>query len=95
MNEINPFAIPNHSSLSMPMHSLKKVRQKLLKLEIGKEALIDGHTDGRTLERNDIYPATFCVAVYENDFALLTLKALTCSLNLMSTLLTENKYVMK
>ena len=32
----------NSSPISMPMHSLKKIGQKLLKLEPGNEALTDG-----------------------------------------------------
>ena len=40
MNEYSPFAIPNHSSLiSMSMQSLKKISQKLLKLESGNDIL--------------------------------------------------------
>ena len=40
--EFSPFAIPNHSSLiSMSMQSLKKIGQKLLKLESRNEALTD------------------------------------------------------
>ena len=34
----------------MSMQSLKKIGQKLLKLESGNEALTDGGTDGQTLE---------------------------------------------
>ena len=38
INEFSPFAIPNHSSLiSMSMQSLKKIGQKLLKLESGND----------------------------------------------------------
>ena len=45
MNEFSPFAIPNHSSpTSMSMQRLKKIGQKLLKLESGNEALTDGHS---------------------------------------------------
>ena len=56
INEFSPFAIPNHSSpISMSMQSLKKINQKLLKLESRNEAL----TDGRTLK-------IFCVAGYKN-----------------------------
>ena len=44
--EFSPFAIPNHSSpISMSMQNLKKIGQKLLKLESGNEALMDGQTD--------------------------------------------------
>ena len=46
INEFSPFAmIPNHSSLvSMSIQSLKKIGQKLLKLESENEALMDGRT---------------------------------------------------
>ena len=45
---ISSFAIPNHSTLiSMSMQSLKKISQKLLKLEAGNEGLMDGWTDGQ------------------------------------------------
>ena len=38
VNEFSPFAIPNHSSLiSMFMQSLKKIGQKILKLESGND----------------------------------------------------------
>ena len=38
INGISPFAIPNHSFLnSMSMQSLKKINQKLLKLESGND----------------------------------------------------------
>ena len=41
INEFSPFAIPNHSSLiSMSMRSLKKIGQKLLKLESGNNIFI-------------------------------------------------------
>ena len=73
MNEFSPSAIPNHSSLiSMSMQSLKKIGQKLLKLESGNEAL----TDGRTVKISKFsegitkYPATFCVAGYKNIISL-------------------------
>ena len=47
INEFSPSAIPNYSSLiSMSMQSLKKIGQKLPKLESGKEALMDGHSNG-------------------------------------------------
>ena len=40
--EFSPFAIPNHSSqISMSMQSLKKIGQKLLKLESRNEVLTD------------------------------------------------------
>ena len=43
INEFSPFAIPNHSfPISMSVQSLKKISQKLLKLESGNEALTDG-----------------------------------------------------
>ena len=50
LNEIIPLAIPYHSSpISMYMQSLKKIGQKVLKLEHGNEALTDIRTnDGRT-----------------------------------------------
>ena len=42
MNEFSPFAIPNHSSpISMSMQSLKKISQKLPKLESGNKTLMD------------------------------------------------------
>ena len=42
INEFSPFIIPNHSSLiSMSMHSLEKIGQKLLKFESGNQALTD------------------------------------------------------
>ena len=46
INEFRPFAIPDHSFLiSMSMQSLKKIGQKLLKLESGNDifTLIKGH----------------------------------------------------
>ena len=49
INKFSPFAIPNHSSLiSMSMQSLKKIGQKLLKLESRNEALTNRPTDERT-----------------------------------------------
>ena len=49
INKFSPFAIQNHSSpISMSMQSLKKIGQKLLKLESGNEALTDGQTDGHS-----------------------------------------------
>ena len=49
INDFSPFAIPNHSSpISMSMQSMKKIGQKLLKLESGDEALKDGRTDGHS-----------------------------------------------
>ena len=51
INRFSPFAIPNHSSpISTSMQSLKKIGQKLLKLESGNEALMDGRIDGRPYE---------------------------------------------
>ena len=49
LNEIIPLAFPYHSTpIPMSMQSLKKIGQKLLKLEHGNEALTDGRTDGQT-----------------------------------------------
>ena len=49
LNEIIPLAIPYHSSpIPMSMQSLKKIGQKLLKLEHGNEALTDRRTDGHS-----------------------------------------------
>ena len=66
IKEFSPVAIPNHSSLmSMSVQSLKKICQKLLKLESGNDALMDG----RTLKRfggYNIIPRHFFVAGYEN-----------------------------
>ena len=46
-NEISPLAVPYHSSLiPMSMQSLKKIGQKVLKLEHGNEMLMDRQTDG-------------------------------------------------
>ena len=46
-NEICPLAIPYHSSLiPMPMQSLKKIGQKVLKSKHGNRALMDGRMDG-------------------------------------------------
>ena len=43
INKFSPFAIQNHSYLiSMSMQSLKKIGQKLFKLESGNKALTDG-----------------------------------------------------
>ena len=53
-NEISPLAIPYHSSpIPMSMQSLKKIGQKVLKLEHGNEALTDGQTSERTDGRTD------------------------------------------
>ena len=46
INEFSPFAIPNHPfPITMSMQSLKKIGQKLLKLEFGNEALLDGQME--------------------------------------------------
>ena len=69
INEFSPFAIQNHSSpISMSMVSLKKISQKLLKLESGKEALADGRTDGhpKRFGEYNIIPRHFFVAGYKN-----------------------------
>ena len=56
LNEIIPLAIPYHSSpIPMSMQSLKKIGQKLLKLEHGNKALMDrrtlaGQTDTQSSE---------------------------------------------
>ena len=48
-NEISPLAIPYHSSpIPKSMQSLKKIGQKVLKLEHGNEALTDRRKDGRS-----------------------------------------------
>ena len=48
-NEISPLAIPYHSSpIPMSIQSLKKIGQKVLKLEHGNEALTDRQIDRRT-----------------------------------------------
>ena len=48
-NKISPLAIPYHSSpIPMSMQSLKKIGQKVRKLEHGNEAVTDRRTDGRT-----------------------------------------------
>ena len=73
--------MPNHSSpISMSKQSLKKIGQKLLKLESGNEALMDGRTfsfvclhgqtDGQTLKWFGGYiiiPHHFFLARYKND----------------------------
>ena len=54
LNEIIPLAIPYRFSLiPMSMQSLKKIGQKVLKLEHGNEALMDGQTE---LFLNEIIP---------------------------------------
>ena len=51
----------------MSMQSLKKVGQKVLKLEHGNEALTDRRMDGHSkFGGYNIIPATFCVAGYKN-----------------------------
>ena len=66
-DEFSPFAIPNHPSpISMSMQGLKKIGQKLLKLDSGNEAL----TDGWTLKQfggYNIIPRHFFVAGYKNE----------------------------
>ena len=48
LNEIIQLATPYHSSrIPMSMQSLKKIGQKVLKLEHGNEALTDVRTDGQ------------------------------------------------
>ena len=48
LNEIIPLAIPYDSSpIPVTMQSLKKIGQKLLKLEHGNEALTDRRTNAR------------------------------------------------
>ena len=47
-NEISPLAIPYHSSLNPSIQSLKKIGQKVLKLEHGNEVLTDRQTDGHS-----------------------------------------------
>ena len=66
IDEIYPSTIPNYSFLiSTLIQSLKKMGQKMLKIESGNEALTDGCTDGRTLKRKslnggyNIIPRTF------------------------------------
>ena len=49
INKFSPFAIPNHSQISVSMQSLKKIGQKLLKLRVRKRSA-DGRTDWRTLK---------------------------------------------
>ena len=69
INKYSPFAIPNHFSLiSMSMQSLKKIGQKLLKLETGKEALTDGRPSGHSkrFRGYNIVPRHFFVAGYKN-----------------------------
>ena len=53
INEFSPFAIPNHSfPISVCMQSLKKIGQRLPKLESGNEVLTEGQTDGWTDTQN-------------------------------------------
>ena len=50
-NEISPLAIPYHSSpIPMSMQRLKKIGQKVLKLEHRNKALMDGRTDTQSSE---------------------------------------------
>ena len=67
INEISPFAIPNHSSpISMSMLTLKKIGQELLKLRVQKRSA-DGRTDTQNFKifrGYYIIPATFCVSGY-------------------------------
>ena len=66
MNEFSPFAIPNHSSLiSMSTENLKKIGQKLLKLESGNEALTDRH---KCFGGYNIIPRHFFVAGIKMKF---------------------------
>ena len=52
INELSPFATPNHSSpISMSMQSLKKIEQKLL-VRVQKRSA-DGRTDGPTDGQTD------------------------------------------
>ena len=61
INEFSPFTIPNHSSpISMSVQSLKKIRQKILKLEIGNEALMDGRTYQGTVHY-ELHPTVLAV----------------------------------
>ena len=53
INKFRPFAIPNHSSpISMYMQNLKKISQKLLKLQSVNEVLKDGQMHGQTDTQN-------------------------------------------
>ena len=56
IDEIYPSTIPNHSFLiSTLIHSLKKIGQKMLKIESGNKALTDGQTDGQTDTQTQIF----------------------------------------
>ena len=68
-NEISPLAILYHSSpISMSMQSLKKIGQKVLKLEHGNEVLMDRQTDGHSkFGGYNIIPRHFCVAGYNYE----------------------------
>ena len=64
INEFSICAIPNQlSQISMSMQSLKKIGQKLLKLESGNEALTDGRTLNRFEEYNIVPRPFFCGGV--------------------------------
>ena len=64
MNEFSPFAITNHSfPKSMSTQSLKKIGQKLHKLEPGNEAL----TDTQTVRRVQHNTRHFFVAGYKKE----------------------------
>ena len=54
----------------MSMQSLKEIGQKILKLEIGNEALMDGRTL-KWFGGYNIIPATFCVARYKHGSLLM------------------------
>ena len=57
INKFSPFAIPNHSSpIPMSMQSLKKISQKLLKLESGNKVLTDTQNSSEGITQ---YAATF------------------------------------
>ena len=52
IKKFSPFAIPNHFSLiSMSMQRLKKIGQKLLKLESRNKALTDRHSKFQNFRR--------------------------------------------
>ena len=60
----------------MSMQSLKKIGQKVLKLEHGNEVLMDrrtddGRTDTQSSEGITLYTATSCVAGYKNTSNLI------------------------
>ena len=73
-NKISPLGISYHSSLiPMSMQSLKKIGQKVLKLEHRNEVLTDRQTDGQMTDGHskfggyNIIPSHFCVAGYNNE----------------------------